>query len=107
MSFPATEPVKNPLPPLFILSFQKNPSRFHILLIRSITLIYGESKEFTDSKHLSPQITVIQQIAMKLHRKKFCFTRNSSVKAKHDTQVSRLKAFFLQLGKKFFPIGKK
>jgi hypothetical protein len=70
-------------------------------------LIYGESKEFTDSKHLSPQITVIQQIAMKLHRKKFCFTRNSSVKAKHDTQVSRLKAFFLQLGKKFFPIGKK
>jgi len=70
-------------------------------------LIYSESKEFTDRKHLSQQITVIQQIAMKLHRKKFCFTRNSSVKAKHDTQVSRLKAYFLQLRKKFFPIGKK
>ena len=64
------ETSKNFPSPLFILSFQKNPSRFHIVLIRSITLIYGESKEFTDRKHLSQQITVIQQIAMKLHRKK-------------------------------------
>ena len=103
----ATEPMKTPLTSPLILGFRKDPSRFHIVLIRSITLNYGESKEITHRKHLSRQITVVQQIAVKPQHKKFCFTRNSTVKAKHDTQVAPPKARFFPVRKKVFPYWKK